>query len=48
MSSALPMYKIKSIGAWGGVQKNYRNEFYNFGRTTAQGGHQRLLALNKY
>lgn len=35
MSSALPMYKIKSIGSWGGVQRNYRNEFYNFKKTTA-------------
>jgi hypothetical protein len=47
-TSALPMYKIKSIGSWGGVQRNYRNEFIGFKRTTAQGAHQRLLALNKY
>jgi hypothetical protein len=35
MSSALPMYKIKSIGSWGGMQRNYRNKFYNFGAKTA-------------
>jgi hypothetical protein len=48
MSSALPVYKIKSIGSWGGMQRNYRNEFYDFRATTAEGGHQRLIALNPY
>jgi len=42
------MYKIKSIGSWGGMQRNYRNKFFNFGAKTAQGAHQRLIALNPY
>lgn len=39
MSSALPMYKIKAYAPWGGMQRNYRNTFYNFVDTTAQGSH---------
>lgn len=34
-SSPLPMYKIKSMAPWGGMQRNYRNEFINFKDTTA-------------
>merc|ERR1712100_3323 len=48
MSSALPVYKIKTIGAWGGMQRNYRNKFYNFYSQTVQGGHQAVIALNPY
>jgi len=33
-SSSLPMNKIKGDGAWGGMQRFYRNKFYNFDAKT--------------
>jgi len=42
------MYKIKAFAPWGGMQRNYRNKFFNFASRTAQGSSQRLIALNPY
>jgi hypothetical protein len=36
-SSKFPIHKVKSIASWGGMQKFYRNEFFNFNSKTAQG-----------
>lgn len=35
MTSTLPMYKILNTGSWGGMQRNYRNKFFNFVSQTA-------------
>jgi len=29
-STKLPMHKLKGYAPWGGMTRNYRNEFYNF------------------
>jgi len=48
MLPMLPLYKAKSEGVWGGAQRFYRNEFYNFKSSTAEGKSQRLLGLLRY
>ena len=45
-NSALPMYKVMAPGSWGGMQRNYRNKFFDFRSRTAQGASQKLIALN--
>jgi hypothetical protein len=36
-SSSLPMHKIKGSGSWGGMQRFYRNKFFNFDAKTRRG-----------
>jgi len=48
MSSALPVYKIKSAGSWGGRFESDGMDFYNFHPKTLCDAKQRAIALNKY
>jgi len=48
MKVVLPLYMASSQGTFDGAQRFYRNEFYNFKSSTAEGKSQRLLGLLRY
>lgn len=47
-ASSLPVYKIKSLAAWGTVQKMHRNEFIGFNDKTSLGMRQSIFEMSVY
>ena len=48
MASPIPIYKIKSDGAYGTVTDFQNVKFYNFKATTKCGAKQRVFKVSKY